>query len=133
MRCLVVDVSATTRSLVSNALRRAGASELVSRGSFDEALAACETPFELAVVDRDLMDGPGWGWLVSLREKACPTGHLIVIGTRVTLAEAESLRALGAAAFLLKPLDPEALRERAQALLAAASEGDDSEPLARAA
>ena len=138
MRCLVADASATTRALIANALKRAGSTEVVARGSLDEALAACETPFDLAVVDRDLGQGPGWGWLVALRDKACGAGRLVMIGTRVTHVEASELLALGASAFMLKPIDPEQLRERVQALVADADEdgeqpGDDSEPLAEAA
>jgi DNA-binding response OmpR family regulator len=124
MRCLVADGSATTRALVSNALRRAGATEIVARGSLDAALAACETPFDLAVVDRDLGAGPDWDWLGALRDKACAAGRLLVIGTRVSLDEARSLRALGTGAFLLKPLDPDSLGERARGLLAGLADDD---------
>ena len=127
MRCLVAVGSATTRALVSNALRRAGALEIVAHGSLDEALAACGTPFDLAVVDRDLAAGPGWDWLGALRDRACAAGHLLVIGTRVSRDEAESLRGIGAGAFLLKPVDPEILRERAQALLGEESSGEDED------
>jgi DNA-binding response OmpR family regulator len=136
MRCLVADGSATTRALVSNALRRAGARDIVALGSLDEALAACETRYDLAVVDRDLGPGPGWDWLGGLRDRACEDGRLLVIGTRVSRDEAQALRALGAGAFLLKPLDPELLRERAQALLGEAEsgeEGDGAEPVRKAA
>ena len=133
MRCLVADGSATTRALVSNALRRAGAKEIVAHGSLDETLAACETPFDLVVVDRDLGPGPGWDWLVALRERACAAGRLIVIGTRVSQADAESLRELGTGAFLLKPIDPDTLGERAKALLADDEHGDAVDELPKAA
>lgn len=140
MRCLVADRSATMRALVTKALRRAGATEVLSAASVDEALAACETAFELVVADRDLGTGPGWEWLAELREKACAEGRLIVTGTRVTRAEADAVRALGCGAFLLKPLDPERLAERALDLTAAtgaergASEpGEGEAPLAEAA
>lgn len=144
MRGLVADASATMRALAKNALRRAGATDVLTAATVEEALAACETPFEIAVVDRDFGTGPGWTWLSELREKACPEGRLIVTGTRVTRDEVEAMRTLGAGAFLLKPLDPERLAERVQVLLAGpaseAAEGEASgepesgeEPLAEAA
>ncbi len=127
MRCLVADRSATTRGIVSKGLRRAGATEVVVAASLEEALAACGTAFELAVIDRDLGAGPDWSWLAELREKACAEGRTIVTGTRVTRAEGEALRALGVCTFLLKPLQPEALAERVRALLAPPADGDGAD------
>lgn len=139
MRCLVADRSATSRAMMAHALRRAAASEIVAAGSLEEADAACETAFELVVLDRDLSSSLGWGWLAELREKACPVGRLVVTGTRISRAEVESLRALGCGAFLLKPLDPGLLAERVTMLMAAdagakqGESGDEEEPLAEAA
>jgi DNA-binding response OmpR family regulator len=118
MRVLVADASATMRSLLRNAVRRLPECEVSMASTLDEAKAACETTFDLAVIDRDLSQGADWEWLASLREQACPLGRLIVIGTRVSRAEAIALRELGTGAFLLEPIDPERLRERAEALLA---------------
>ncbi|MEY4374612.1 MAG: hypothetical protein RL760_779 [Candidatus Eisenbacteria bacterium] len=118
MRILVAAPSATMRALLQNGVRRIVDSELVLCPTFDDALAACESPFDLAVVDRDLKSGTDWAWLAELRERACPQGRLIVIGTRVSRDEALALRDLGTGAFLLAPLDPTRLTERAQALLA---------------
>lgn len=118
MRILVAAPSATMRALLQNGVRRIVDSEVVLGPTLDDARAACETPFDLAVVDRDLCSGPDWTWLAELRERACPQGRLIVVGTRVSRDEALALRELGAGAFLLAPLDPTRLTERAQALLA---------------
>ena len=136
MRCLVADASATTRALVSNVLRRAGAAEIVSHRSLAEALSACETPFDVAIVDRDLAAGPGWDWLDALRARACRPCCLLVIGSRVSLDEAGALRAIGAAGFLLKPLNPELLGERVRKMLAGAGGAappDDVDELPQAA
>jgi DNA-binding response OmpR family regulator len=134
MRCLVADRSATMRGIVTRGLRRAGATDVVAASTLDEAYAACETVFELAVIDRDLSEGLNWNWLGELREKACAEGRLIVTGTRVTRAEGEVLRALGVSTFVLKPLQPEALAERVRALLALGDAGEEGEePQARAA
>lgn len=118
MRILVAAPSATMRALLLNGVRRIADSEVVACPSIDDALAACEPSFELAVVDRDLKHGVDWSWLAELRERACPHGRLIVVGTRVSRDEALALRDLGTGAFLLAPLDPTRLTERAQALLA---------------
>ena len=139
MRCLVADRSATSRAMMTHVLRRAAATDIVSACSLEEALAACETGFELVVIDRDLSSSQGWEWLAELRDEACAEGRLIVIGTRVSRTEVESLRALGCGAFLLKPLDPGVLAERVTMLMSADSTpesgetGDASEPLAEAA
>jgi len=118
MRILVAAPSATMRALLLNGVRRIADSEVVACPSLEDALAACEPSFELAVVDRDLKSGADWSWLAELRERACPSGRLIVVGTRVSRDEALALRELGTGAFLLAPLDPTRLTERAQALLA---------------
>lgn len=118
MRVLVADASATMRALLRNAARRLPESEVSMASNLDEAKAACEQPFDLAIIDRDLAQGHEWDWLRELREQACPRGRLIVFGTRVSRAEAIALRELGTGAFMLEPLDPERLRERAEALLA---------------
>lgn len=117
MRVLVADPSATRRGILSQAARRAGAQDVVRAASAEEALAACEAPFELAVVARELGPGADWHWLEELREKACPAGRLLVTGTRVTRSEATSLHALGAGAFLLRPCSPEAIADRLRRLL----------------
>ena len=122
MRVLVADASATMRSLLRNAMRRLAGAEVTMASSLAEASEACEAPFDLVVIDRDLTPGPDWGWLGTLRERACPSGRLIVIGTRVSRAEAMAIRELGAGAFVLEPIDPERLRERAEALLAEATD-----------
>ncbi len=118
MRILVADASATMRSLLRNAVRRLPESEVTMAANLEEAKAACETPFDLVVLDRDLAPGPDFEWLAGLRELSCPLGRLIVIGTRVSRSEAMALRTLGAGAFMLEPIDPERLRERAEWVLA---------------
>ena len=117
MRCLVAEGSATTRQLIANALRRLGADEVVAHGSYDEALAACTSPFDVIVVDRDLAPGPDWDWLSLLRDRGCPPGRLLVVGTRVHRDEAMAMRAAGTGAFLLKPIDPSALVARVSRML----------------
>ena len=127
MRCLVADRSATLRALMSHALRRANATEVVVASSVEEAVAACETAFDLIVVDRDLGPGPDWEWLAALRQQACSDGRLIATGTRVSRDEVEALRALGCGAFLLKPLDPERLAERASLLMSSDADARDGQ------
>lgn len=127
MRVLVADASATMRALLRNAARRLPDSEVSMAASLEEATAACESPFDLAIIDRDLAQGHEWDWLAGLREQACPRGRLIVYGTRVSRAEAIALRELGTGAFMLEPLDPERLRERAEALLAMEPVAESSE------
>ncbi len=118
MRILVAAPSATMRALLQNGVRRIADSEVVAAPTLEAAREACGTPFDLAVVDRDLEHTTDWEWLGHLREHACPRGRLIVVGTRVSRDEALALRDLGTGAFLLAPLDPTRLTERAQALLA---------------
>ena len=118
MRILVAAPSATMCAVLSNAMRRLPESEVTACHSLAEAMAVPEPAFELMVVDRDLGSGPDWTWLAGLRERSVPAGRLIVIGTRVSRDEALALRDLGTGAFLLAPVDPSRLSERAQALLA---------------
>src|SRR5262249_32356054 len=119
------------------ALERFGADEVVAHGSLDEALAACTAPFDAIVVDRDLGSGPDWEWLSTLRDRACPPGRLLGIGTRVHRDEALARRALGTGAFLLKPIRPEQLQDRMRRMLdnttAARAADADADPEARAA
>lgn len=120
MRVLMAAPSETMRAVMRNGLRRLVETEVVACGSLEDAEAACAVPFDLAVVDRDLSTTTDWSWLGTLRERACPPGRLLVVGTRVSHDEAIALRDLGAGSFLLPPLTPDRLLERASTLLAMA-------------
>jgi len=120
MRVLLAAPSETMRAVMRNGLRRLVETEVVACGTLEDAEAACAAPFDLAVVDRDLSPTTDWSWLGTLRERACPPGRLLVVGTRVSHDEAVALRDLGAGAFLLPPLTLDRLLERASTLLAMA-------------
>ncbi|MFM7231767.1 MAG: hypothetical protein ACKO3S_07265 [bacterium] len=120
MRVLMAAPSETMRAVMRNGVRRLVETEVVVCGTLEDAEAACAAPFDLAVVDRELASAADWAWLGTLRERACPPGRLLVVGTRVSRDEAIALRDLGAGSFLLPPLTPDRLLERASTLLAMA-------------
>jgi signal transduction histidine kinase/CheY-like chemotaxis protein len=116
-RILVVEDNATNRQVAAGALEKWGcAFEMVNNGT--AALAALReavtagTPFDAALIDNALpdMDGAELGRRV-LAEPGFDAFPLVMLSSLGQPGEAKPLRELGFAAYLVKPLDPQLLKQ----------------------
>ena len=139
MKGLVVDPSLTQQRILSHVLRRVGCTELETAGDVKQGLALLLSDgaprFDVVVVERDLPDGSGLDVVRKLREgvaargdeaghaadMADAVGETVAVLVTVRNARRDVLEALqaGVDAYVLKPLNPEALVERLEAAFGA--------------
>src|SRR5687768_2794738 len=109
MRVLVIDDDADTRSNLADILEL-DAMPVVTAGSAAEALARNDwSEFGAILLDRKLPDSSAEELLPRLRELAPQAAVLIVTGYADLQGAIAALRQ-GAADYILKPINPEALR-----------------------
>ena len=128
-RILVVDDDAAIRTVVAQALRRAGheVTTADTLAAADRALAAA--PPDVLVTDVVLPDGNGLDHIASVAERH-PTLPVIVLSARNTLATAVRATEAGAYEYLPKPFDLDALTQAVAGALArggVASTGGEGE------
>ena len=116
-RVLVVDDDAAIRTVVAQALRRAGHEVLTadSLAAADRALAAA--PPDVLVTDVVLPDGNGLDHLAAVAERH-PALPVIVLSARNTLTTAVRATEAGAYEYLPKPFDLDALTQAVAGALA---------------
>jgi two-component system chemotaxis response regulator CheY len=122
---LIVEDSSTMRSLLGSSLEELeGPVKLVDVASGFEALRALpRQSFDLIVTDINMPDINGLE-LVSF-VKRNPAYHeipLVIVSTEGSERDRDKGLELGADAYVVKPFDPEALREVARSLLAGRDE-----------
>lgn len=91
-------------------------------------LAAAKTPFDLVVTDLVMPDKDGLEVIRAIRERNTATPILAMSAGVAHLKEPllAAASAFGANDVIQKPFRPQALRERAEALIAGAQSGKDS-------
>ena len=123
---LVVEDSATMRSLLASALEEIGASVKITEASsgFEALRLLPRGAFDLIVTDINMPDVNGLE-LVSFvkNDPAYRSIPLVIVSTEGSERDREKGLGLGANAYLVKPFDPEDLRQIAADLLA--GEGGD--------
>ena len=123
---LVVEDSATMRSLLASALEEIGASVKITEASsgFEALRLLPRGAFDLIVTDINMPDVNGLE-LVSFvkNDPAYRAIPLVIVSTEGSDRDREKGLGLGADAYLVKPFEPEDLRRIAADLLAA--EGGD--------
>jgi two-component system, chemotaxis family, chemotaxis protein CheY len=104
-RCaLVVDDSATMRQLIGFALRRVPGLDLVEAENGVEALRLlAERTFDLILLDINMPVMSGFTFLEKLRERS-DVPPVIVITTEDAQEDIDRALALGAAAYVMKPV-----------------------------
>jgi len=108
-RILVVDDDTDTRANLRDILEM-DAYEVVEAGTAADALCQMSAaPFLAIVLDRRLPDGTAEALLPELRREAPQTAILIVTGYADLSGAIDALRQ-GAADYILKPINPDALR-----------------------
>ena len=120
-RILIVEDSATMRSLLASALRELEQGVKVDQASngFEALRALPRETYDLVVTDINMPDINGLE-LVSFvkRNPQYRSIPLIIVSTEGSERDREKGLELGADAYLVKPFEPEALREVARDLLA---------------
>ena len=119
-RILIVEDSPTMRSLLASSLEALeGAVKVTQVASGFEALRQLpREPYDLVVTDINMPDINGLELISFLKGNEAYRGiPLIIVSTEGAERDREKGLALGADAYLVKPFDPEALRDAARMLL----------------
>jgi two-component system chemotaxis response regulator CheY len=125
-RILIVEDSATMRSLLASALTDLGTSvEITEAASGFEALRLLpREPFDLILTDINMPDINGLELLSFVKGNAAYREiPLIIVSTEGSERDREKGLGLGADAYLVKPFEPDDLRRVASELLAKRREG----------
>ena len=125
-RILIVEDSATMRSLLASALTDLGTSvEITEAASGFEALRLLpREPFDLILTDINMPDINGLELLSFVKgNTAYRQIPLIIVSTEGSERDREKGLGLGADAYLVKPFEPDDLRRVASELLAKRREG----------
>jgi two-component system chemotaxis response regulator CheY len=121
MKCLVVEPSMVTRRAIANALRPLSP-EIVEAQTADEALAACDDSIEIVVTgwSDGGVDGPDVVRRLKSRE-GMTAPRCVIVSPNHQREQVLAAIAAGVDAYVLRPFDPEVLRDRVSALLAPAT------------
>jgi two-component system, chemotaxis family, chemotaxis protein CheY len=125
-RILIVEDSATMRSLLASALTDLGTSvEITEAASGFEALRLLpREPFDLILTDINMPDINGLELLSFVKGNSAYRGiPLIIVSTEGAERDREKGLGLGADAYLVKPFEPDALRRVVSELLAKRRDG----------
>ena len=127
-RILIVEDSPSMRSLIASAFESLSAPcKITEVASGFEALAALpHEPFDLIVTDINMPDINGLE-LVSFAKNDAKYRDipLVIVSTEGSDRDRDKGLSLGADAYLVKPFDPEELRQIAQDLLSRAPRSDE--------
>ncbi len=118
MRALVVDDSAVVRKLVCDVLAEEGFECLESDNGLEAIKLALREFFQLVVTDINMPGLDGLKFVQRIR--ASTKGRevpVIVLSSRRDERSVLQARSLGVQAVVLKPVSPEALRERVRVVL----------------
>lgn len=110
-RLLYIEDNTASRTLVEQLVAHRGGFDIVGAATAAEGLhVAGRTPFDAILVDLHLPDGSGEDVVRALRaDPSTGTTPVIVLTADATPARRDALLAMGAAAYLTKPLDAAAL------------------------
>jgi two-component system chemotaxis response regulator CheY len=125
-RILIVEDSATMRSLLASALTDLGTSvEITEAASGFEALRLLpREPFDLILTDINMPDINGLELLSFVKgNSAYRDIPLIIVSTEGSERDREKGLELGADAYLVKPFEPDALRRVVSELLSKRRDG----------
>lgn len=110
-RLLYIEDNTASRTLLEQLVAHRGGFDMVGAASAGEGLRiACRTAFDAVLVDLHLPDGSGEDVVRGLRaDPRTAATPVIVLTADATPARRDALLAMGAAAYLTKPLDASAL------------------------
>jgi DNA-binding response OmpR family regulator len=110
MKVLLADDDRVLTHLLSSRLRAKGAETIVAHDAMQAFMSAMRSPPDVIVLDIQMPGGTGIEALKKLKQSAKTSLiPVIVLSGSVEAETSELVKALGAAEFLLKPLDPDTL------------------------
>jgi two-component system chemotaxis response regulator CheY len=129
MNGLIVDPSPIQQRILSNVLRRVGCEEVETATDLEGGVAAMgeETGnrFDVVIVERDLPDGDGLDLIRRFRgTNAEAPGTAVLVTMRNARRDVMEALQAGVDAYVLKPLNPEALLERIATAVVAPHESE---------
>ena len=122
MKFLVVDDFSTMRRIVVNSLQRIGFGDTVEAGDGQEALARFDDSVKFVITDWNMPNMTGTELARALRERGEQVPILMVTARSVREDIIEAMEA-GVNNYIVKPFTPQILKEKIDALLAAAPVG----------
>jgi CheY-like chemotaxis protein len=109
LRLLIVDDSMTGRKLVRRALPPDFATEIIEAGSGEDAIRICASqPIDLMFLDLTMPGLTGYDVLAAVKAEPGSPVVIVVSGDVQTLAQ-DRVKALGAFAFIRKPVQASAV------------------------
>lgn len=109
-RILVADDSHSVRTVLRRTLERAGFSVTTAADGLEALEALRDRPFDAVVTDLEMPRLNGYELIGDLRRRFSPDRlPIVVITSRASHKHAEHARALGASAYVYKPIDNERL------------------------
>ena len=119
MKFLVVDDSSTMRRIVVNSLQRIGFTDTVEAGDGKEALEKYDASVKFVITDWNMPNMTGTELARALRARGEQVPILMVTARSVREDIIEAMEA-GVNNYIVKPFTPQILKEKIDALLAAA-------------
>ena len=112
MKVLLADDDRVLTHLLSTKLRRHGAEVVVAHDAMQAFMSAMRSPPDVIVLDIHMPGGTGIEALRKLKASTKTSAiPVIVLSGSGTGDTPDQVKALGADAFLIKPIDPDALYE----------------------
>jgi two-component system cell cycle response regulator DivK len=112
VRVLLADDDRVLIHLLSTKLRRHGVETVIAHDAMQALMSAMRSPPDAIVLDIQMPGGTGIEGLRKLKASSKTSAiPVIVLSGSGTSETPDQVKALGAAAFLLKPIDPDALYE----------------------
>jgi two-component system chemotaxis response regulator CheY len=122
MKFLVVDDSATMRRIVVNSLQRVGFTDVVEAGDGQEALDKFDSSIGFIITDWNMPNMGGVELAQAIRAK--PEGKtipILMVTARSVREDIITALEAGLNYYIVKPFTPAVLKEKIDALLAAAA------------
>ena len=121
MKFLVVDDSATMRRIVVNSLQRIGFSECLEASDGREALDRFDSSVGFVITDWNMphMSGTELAKALRARDDGGRTVPILMVTARSMKEDILMAMEAGVDSYIVKPLTPEVLKEKIDALLTA--------------
>ncbi len=116
-RILVIDDAATVRLYHRGILEEAGFAVTEAVNGMEALERVAEGPFDLYLVDLNMPQLDGYGFLRELRTKNIPQAPAIMVSTESAEQDRQLAFVCGANLYLIKPVRPEQLLMHARLLL----------------
>lgn len=108
-RILVIDDAGTVRLYHRHLLEAAGYAVDEAVNGIEALEKALTDPYDLYLVDVNMLKLDGYGFLKELRQADVPQAPAIIVSTETQCNDAERGYAAGANLYLCKPVQPEQL------------------------